>query len=451
LLTDQKSDGQQLLKGVIFMITYKEAARLLSSKDYAGTLAIAGPFLEGNPSDFSAWHLTARAIYGLGETDIGLKNLRSLAEAEAKAGRPILALARIKELEDLQSGTDDLQKILAELYSADSHRLEETELSPPPIPEVSQNEPWDASDTAALISQAKGVLAVAWGQSLTMTDTTAPLPFIPLLSSLDSSHFVQLVKALERQVLSDGEIIIEQGTPGDAFFVVAEGNVTISQHCDDAEPRELARLGPGAFFGEMALISRTPRAAEVKANEHCVLLKADKSRIEELAGHIPEVGNVLLAFCHARMLENLMRVSPVLAPVPVARRPELIAHFGTDYFEDGKVVVEEGKPGAGLFLIVSGQAQVFKNDDGEDVMVAEIGPGDIFGEIALVMRRPSTATVVASGDLAVLFLPAEDFMAATAEYPELLKGAFDIALNREAKNNSILASSAAAADDLILV
>ena len=66
------------------------------------------------------------------------------------------------------------------------------------------------------------------------------------------------------------------------------------------------------------------------------------------------------------------------------------------------------------------------------------------------MRKPTTATVTAVENTAYLFLPAEKFMQITSDFPELLKGAFDIAVARENNNAAILARKTLAADDFLL-
>jgi cAMP-dependent protein kinase regulator len=214
---------------------------------------------------------------------------------------------------------------------------------------------------------------------------------------------------------------------------------------------ELARLAPGAFFGEMSLVSSAPRAADVTAASHAVLLRADKAAMDDLSARAPKIGDVLVAFCHARMLENLMRISPVLSPVPPRRRPDVIARFGTDYREAGETIIDEGDEGRGLFLVVSGRVRVLKRDGADVVQVAALGPGDLFGEISLLLQKPSTATVVAEQSTALLFLARDGFLEATSDFPELLKGAFDIAVERETQNNSIMGRPAQSADHLILV
>jgi CRP/FNR family cyclic AMP-dependent transcriptional regulator len=71
----------------------------------------------------------------------------------------------------------------------------------------------------------------------------------------------------------------------------------------------------------------------------------------------------------------------------------------------GKVLVEEGRIGLEFFLIVTGKAAVTRNGK----KVATLGPGDYFGELALLDRRPRSATVTSETDLDVLVLSQRQF------------------------------------------
>jgi cAMP-dependent protein kinase regulator len=432
--------------------THQAARERLGADDAEGALRIAGPMLQGNPSDITAWRIAARAMHDLGEHKSALKNLSSAALALAEERNPIAALALIKELEALGSPAGDLVGKIAAMYGSGSTRIEEGEISPPPLPAIAAVEPWGADlGRDKVVSLAGDAMAMAWGAALTLADRNEQLPYIPLLSALAPEQFAQLFDRLERQVVPPDGLIVEQGSEGDSMFIVADGSVAVHHTSGQGEPTELARLGPGAFFGEMALVSQAPRAAEVRAVESVVLLRAGKAEMEQLAGQTPLIGDVLVAFCHARMLENLMRVSPVLAPVPPARRPDVIARFDTDYRQTGDVIIEEGQQGPGLYLIVSGSVRVSRAEEGEVVVITDLGPGDLFGEISLVMSKPSTATVTAVENTALLTLSRDEFQAATEDYPELLKGAYDIAVDREEQNRTILGHPAIDADDLIMV
>jgi CRP-like cAMP-binding protein len=431
--------------------THEAARALLSEDDAAGAVRVAGALLEQNPLDLSAWRLAALGVLELGDRAGAFKNLRGAALAQAEAQRPILALAAVKEIERLGGDASGLVEKIARLYGAGSERVSDVEIEPPPLPPAGAAREWGPELTgAALLSRAADAMAMAWGATLAAEQAKAPLPFVPLLSALDPGDIAELYGALALQVAAPDEPIIEQGGPGDAMFIVAEGEVAVVR--DDGGVRvELARLAPGAFFGEMSLVSSAPRAAEVRAASHAVLLRADKAAMDALSARAPRIGDVLVAFCHARMLENLMRISPVLSPVPARRRPDVIARFGTDFCEAGETIIDEGAEGKGLFLVVSGAVRVLRREGGDVVHLATLGPGDLFGEISLVMRKPSTASVVAERSTALLFLSRAEFHEATRDFPELLKGAFDIAVERETQNNSIIGRPARSADDLILV
>lgn len=71
----------------------------------------------------------------------------------------------------------------------------------------------------------------------------------------------------EREYLQD-EIIFDQGEDGQAIYIVLEGTVTILRKVDGQEEL-VATYRPGDFFGELALLDRTPRAAQARAASKC--------------------------------------------------------------------------------------------------------------------------------------------------------------------------------------
>ena len=82
---------------------------------------------------------------------------------------------------------------------------------------------------------------------------------------------------------------------------------------------------------------------------------------------------------------------------------------------EGKVLCREGETGREFFVIVEGEAAVTK--DGNSI--ATLGPGDFFGEIALVEHRPRTATVTAKTDLRFFVLTSQAFWALLDHQPEV--------------------------------
>lgn len=96
---------------------------------------------------------------------------------------------------------------------------------------------------------------------------------IELFKTLTPSQLTDVAEKMSKRHYAAGETIIRKGDPGEEFFLVSDGEVEVSR-----ADREVARLGPGNFFGEVALISGEPRNATVvaqKAVDTYVLGKAD--------------------------------------------------------------------------------------------------------------------------------------------------------------------------------
>jgi NADH dehydrogenase len=114
----------------------------------------------------------------------------------------------------------------------------------------------------------------------------------------------------------------------------------------------------------------------------------------------------------------------VLPPHPVqlnlgAGRGATQAHY-----EPGEVVFDEGDSGDSLYMILSGQVEVLKRVGGEQQAVRTLGPGEYFGEMALLGRHPRSAGTRALSALDVLVLPGSDF-AALADGLSEFRGAFE--------------------------
>jgi LmbE family N-acetylglucosaminyl deacetylase len=78
-------------------------------------------------------------------------------------------------------------------------------------------------------------------------------------------------------------------------------------------------------------------------------------------------------------------------------------HVAVEWFSSGSQIVEQHEPGANLYLILSGNADVIQEDaDGTRRALARLGPGEFFGELAIVHEQPRAAHVVAVGDVTCL-------------------------------------------------
>ncbi len=99
------------------------------------------------------------------------------------------------------------------------------------------------------------------------------------------------------KVYRDGEEIVRQNEVGDCMFVIQEGQVEVLSELDDDEFR-LGLLGPGDFFGEMAIVEKQARAATVRAVGEARVLTVDKRTFLRRVQEDPTLAlNILRTLC----------------------------------------------------------------------------------------------------------------------------------------------------------
>lgn len=104
----------------------------------------------------------------------------------------------------------------------------------------------------------------------------AVLSGIDIFSGLGPRDLAALAGKMRHKVFAPGEAVFRENEEGEELFVVASGLVAVSVRSGDDEEIELSRLGPGAFFGEMAILERATRSATCTAIEttDCLILGA---------------------------------------------------------------------------------------------------------------------------------------------------------------------------------
>lgn len=322
-------------------------------------------------------------------------------------------------------------KTLCDAFAKGSPLLGERQGVPPvlPLSEVEENEELAGLGEDALRDWAREVLSFEEDD----VEIEGPLPALPLFSELAGPALGALLQGLSPEVVPAGRALISEGEEGHEAYWVVAGKVRVCRDLN-GEDVELAMLGPGALFGEMALVSDAPRAATVRAAKTSVVFKIERSSLEALAAKAPVVGEVLGGHCRQRMLRNLVRHSPVLDQIAPDDREALIARFESRYVAAGDVIIQQGTETEGLFLIASGSVQVIAHD----LELAKLSPGEVFGEIGLVLRRPANATVKAVHPALLLCLPRNEFQQALQSHPGLLPELYAKATSRDDETQSLL-------------
>ncbi len=423
------------------------ALEALARNDPEACLRHAVPALADVGADAPAADLVGRAAVMLGAMAVARPAFETAARAlavQGMAGHAIAAALAVHRL----TGSDTVLTELARVFGADAQRTEASSVRPPPLASVEVSALPDTTPRADLLSQARaGIDALAKGLPATLPVRTRH----PLWGSLPPGAFERFARALEVRICPTGEQVITEGEPGQSVFVVARGEVRVVRGAGD-DAVELAVLGAESVFGEMALLTDGPRAASARTTRAAVLLEAPREALEEAALEVPAVGDELGAWGRRRLVANLVRMSALLREVPPGARETLVDAFETVRHAAGEVVVAEGDPAPGLYLLATGRVEVRRREaDGQDLVVATIGPGGCVGEVSLVLRRPASATVVALVPTVSLVLRPERFLAVVHEHPELLASLYALAVERSEELNTVVAQVAVDADDLVIV
>ncbi len=424
-----------------------QALTLLLADQTEAALRWGAAALQRDPSTSSALVVTSRLLERMGRARAAIEGLHSAAKRAIEAGNLPLAIAAIDELRALGEDVSDLFDHVSETFCDRSPRLDET---PAPLsPHFDDFQPLSSFLSGpALASKAAQIV-----QAATRADdgaTPAELPSVarlPLFSALPQDALRDLLAAFDVITIPAGYRVMEEGELGATAYIVARGEIALSRRSGTKPPVVLARLGSGAFFGEMALLSDTPRAASAAATRPSILLVATREALDAVARRHPVVAVELAAHCHRRLIANLGRMAPILATLPPFDRARVVEKFVTRIYSKGERLTTKGEEIGGLHLLASGAVAVVAHDEGERVVLATLLPGETVGEVELVLCRKASADAIALQPTVTLFLSREDFAGLILDHPALVHGLYVIAVRRDGETAQALESAALTAND----
>jgi cAMP-dependent protein kinase regulator len=217
-------------------------------------------------------------------------------------------------------------------------------------------------------------------------------------------RLLELARAMRAEEVPAGTEVVRQGEPGNAFFLIARGGFEVRI---DEVPR--AHLGRGDFFGERALLTRTPRAATVIATEPSVVLRLERTQFDALLANDLAVRARIEA---ALAFRDEVAAMPLFRDVSPDELDALLSRLQPLAVQEAVAIIRQGEPGDRFYVVRSGSVNVER--DGR--VLARLGPGEAFGEIALLLEVARTATVTAAEPSTLLALEAQDFRDILASY-----------------------------------
>lgn len=262
-----------------------------------------------------------------------------------------------------------------------------------------------------------------------------------------------------------GDVIFQQGDLGDTMYVIQSGAIEISQS-QDGKRNVLALLEHGDFFGEMALVDKHPRSATATSITQSRLVPFTRTSLMERIRHDPGVVIHLLKTLTERTLHTNSRLRKIIQS-DAYLRTKIVQNRGSSDNSDlktktredtsrqlrqsnnekilesapmhtspqardfacnadncqkyapGDVIFRQGEPGNSMFIILEGTVKISQGSDGDKHILASMGPGEFFGEMAVITNQPRMAQAEAVSHAVLLQIHQGTFLERIQAEPEL--------------------------------
>jgi CRP-like cAMP-binding protein len=119
---------------------------------------------------------------------------------------------------------------------------------------------------------------------------------VPLFTGLSKRDLQRVAKVSEEVSVEPGRVLVDQGRTGHEFFLILDGTASVRKNS-----RKTAELGPGQYFGEMALLDRGPRSATVVAESPMTLLVLGQREFSGVLDEVPSMAHKMLATMAGRL------------------------------------------------------------------------------------------------------------------------------------------------------
>ena len=224
-----------------------------------------------------------------------------------------------------------------------------------------------------------------------------------LFSNLDEKELEIVINAMDEKEYKPNENVITQGESGDCLYVVEEGNLDCTKHfTEDGEEKYLKTYIPGESFGELALLYNAPRAATIKAKTNCILWVLDRETFNNIVKDAAQKKR--------EKYENFLKKVDILSTIDSYELTQICDALKSEVYNKGDFIIREGEDGNVFYILEEGEAIASKDFDGEVKEIKRYGPGEYFGERALIKGEPRFCNIqVVSDSCKIISLDRDSF------------------------------------------
>lgn len=217
-----------------------------------------------------------------------------------------------------------------------------------------------------------------------------------------------------------GRTLYRAGNASESLFVIESGRVQIERE------GELMELGEGEVLGLMALIAEKAHLEDARAQENTLAWSLSRADFNELTAASPSIRARLSESLHARLggddeslaIERL-RALPLFSDLDSTVLEAVADRLLLRHVPAGEVIYKEGGIGDALYLVDTGRVEIVSSVVRRGEVLARLGSGGFFGEMALMTGKSRTTGVRAAEDSNLWALYRRDFDDLVAAHPAL--------------------------------
>jgi len=199
----------------------------------------------------------------------------------------------------------------------------------------------------------------------------------------------------------------------DKMYFLLEGQVGIF-----SGGKPIGTIRAGQIFGEMAAITESPRSATAAAHTPCKVISLDDKGFNAALQKKPEFALMMLGMLIQRLRGMMAKLSGVPSAGDVKESPRVfdksllaslakgLGEQAQQRYDKGKVIMVAGQTGALMYVVLEGKVAISIRG----AVVQYVGPGAVFGEMALIDQSPRAANAAAEADTVLLGINRQVFL-----------------------------------------
>lgn len=225
--------------------------------------------------------------------------------------------------------------------------------------------------------------------------------------------FFEMVGKAEN--LAQGAALFVEDQKGDTMYYVLEGEIGIVRG-----KKNIDIVKTGEIIGELALLSQQPRNASAVARTPCRVIALEAARFPVAIQRAPEFALMLMNIMINRLRLTIARLTMTRSlPSSASWRDRRVFDYRTltelksrslgrlpVHAPINKVIMKEGESGVYMYIVIEGRVAISIQSN----VIERVGPGGVFGEMALVDQSPRAASATAETDCELLSISRNDFL-----------------------------------------